>query len=111
MQRLSPRRLALLAAVVAILVAPPARSAAALKPWTSDDILAMRVVTDPQLSPDGRWVAYVVSSLNDDHSDYQTDVWIVPASGGPARRITTSQQADENPQAAICKRGSCPSTA
>ena len=101
MQRLSAAKLALLVPLAAALVAlspPPAHSANALKSWTSDDILAMRVVTDPQISPDGRWVAYVVSALNDDHSDYQTDIWVVASSGGAPRRITTSPTADEWPR-------------
>jgi hypothetical protein len=32
-------------------------------------------VTDPQVSPDGRLVAYVVESLNREKDAYQTDVW------------------------------------
>ena len=50
------------------------------------------------MSPDGRWIAYVVSSLNADGSEYQTDVWMVPASGGDARQITNSNVADEFPR-------------
>jgi dipeptidyl aminopeptidase/acylaminoacyl peptidase len=75
-----------------------AAAAPALKPWTSDDILALRSVTDPQVSPDGRTVAYVVSSLSDDKLTYQTDVWLVPVAGGAARRLTTSPAADEHPR-------------
>lgn len=47
---------------------------AGTKPWTLDDILAVRTVSDPQVSPDGRWVAYVVQELKADGSDYQSDV-------------------------------------
>lgn len=68
---------------------------AGTRPWTSDDLLALKTVSDPQLSPDGSWVAYVVSELNHDRSEYQTDVWLVPAAGGEARRLTNSPVADE----------------
>src|SRR5256885_12202510 len=69
------RSLPLTAAALALLAAP---IRAGDKPWTSDDILALKTVSDPEVSPDGRWVAYVVSELNDEKNDYQTDVWLVP---------------------------------
>jgi hypothetical protein len=50
------------ALALAALAAVP--SAAGDRPWTTDDILALKVVTDPNVSPDGRMVAYVVESLN-----------------------------------------------
>ena len=36
----------------------------------------------PRVSPDGRWIAYTEAS----HAG--TDVWVIPAAGGPARRLT-----------------------
>lgn len=71
---------------------------AAPRPWTMDDILAVRTVTDPQVSPDGSRVAYVISELNADGSDYNTDIWLVSTDGGEPRRLTNSPVADENPR-------------
>ena len=68
------------------------------RPWTSDDVLAMKLVSDPQVSPDGRWVAYVVQGLSEDKSAYQTDVWLVTAAGGEARPLTTSSANDDTPR-------------
>jgi dipeptidyl aminopeptidase/acylaminoacyl peptidase len=87
------RTLALFLAMLA-----PAPSLAGPRAWTSDDVLALRSVSDPQASPDGRWVAYVVQSLNEDKSAYQTDVWLVPVSGGEARQLTASPKNDESPR-------------
>ncbi len=36
----------------------------------------------PRVSPDGRWIAYTEASRSG------TDVWVIPAAGGPARRLT-----------------------
>ncbi len=36
----------------------------------------------PRVSPDGKWIAYTEAS------NAGTDVWVIPASGGPARRLT-----------------------
>jgi len=87
------RRLTLL-----LLLALPAAGRADDRPWTSDDILGLKAVSDPQVSPDGRLVAYVVESLNEEKDGYQTDVWLVPASGGEARPLASSPAADESPR-------------
>ena len=68
------------------------------RPWTTDDILALRVVTDANLSPDGRTVAYVVESLNAEKDAYQTDVWLVATAGGEARALATSIANDDTPR-------------
>ncbi len=85
-----------LAIVALAIAAPPAP--AGTRAWTSDDILAMRAVSDPRISPDGRWVVYVIQDLNDEKNDYQTDLWLAPADGGEARRLTTSTANDERPR-------------
>jgi len=36
----------------------------------------------PRASPDGRWIAYTEASRAG------TDIWVIPAAGGPARRLT-----------------------
>ena len=62
---------------------------------TPEDILSMKWVSDPQLSPDGHWVAYVVKRVDPRNLDpttadrYVTDIWLAPADGaasadGPA---------------------------
>ena len=89
------RRLALLASLV---IALPAVAVPGDRPWTSDDILGLRVVSDPQVSPDGRLVAYVVESLNGEKDAYQTDVWLVPAAGGEARALASSPVGDDTPR-------------
>ncbi len=88
---------ALASSILASSVLAPAAQAGS-RPWTRDDILALKTVSDPQVSPDGRWVAYVVSELNLDQSEYQTDIWLVPTAGGEARRLTRSNLPDEYPR-------------
>ena len=93
MKRVLGLVLSLLAAAATAAAATPAQ-----RPWTSDDILAMKAVSDPQVSPDGRFVAYVVDSLNDEKDAYQTDVWLVPTAGGEARPLTSAPQNDDTPR-------------
>jgi Tol biopolymer transport system component len=65
---------------------------------TPDDVLAMKNVGDAQVSPDGKWVAYVVSAADLKESVTNTDVWLVPAAGGSPLRLTSSPKADGQPR-------------
>jgi dipeptidyl aminopeptidase/acylaminoacyl peptidase len=71
---------------------------AGTQPWTLDDILAMKVVSDPQVSPDGKWVAYVIQELKPDSSDYQSDLWLASVATGETRRLTAAPENDEAPR-------------
>lgn len=95
-----PRHLATCLAVLAVVEALVATAPASCgdKPWTSDDVIALKTVSDPQVSPDGRTVAYVVESLNAERDAYQTDVWLVGAAGGEARVLASSPVGDDAPR-------------
>lgn len=55
------------------------------------DIKLFRAPGDPQLSPDGRWAAWVVQTPVADEDRNRTDIWIAPADGSaPARPLTAS---------------------
>jgi len=79
---------------ILFLLVVTAFAAAGPRPWTSDDVLAFKAVADPQVSPDGRVVAYVVESLNEEKDACQTDVWLVPTVSGEARPLTSSPAND-----------------
>jgi dipeptidyl aminopeptidase/acylaminoacyl peptidase len=87
-----------LAPTLAVLALASAAVTAGERPWTSDDVLALKTVSDPRVSPDGRTVAYVVESLNAERDAYQTDVWLVPATGGEARALASSTAGDDTPR-------------
>src|SRR5262245_28907337 len=55
---------------------------------TVDDQFAIRQVSDPQISPDGRWIAYTVSSDDLKEDETRTRIWMVPAAGGEAHPLT-----------------------
>lgn len=65
---------------------------------TLEDIFALKSVSDPQLSPDGRWVAYVVTEIDLKAGETNSDVWLVSAAGGEAIRLTTSRKSDSSPR-------------
>jgi dipeptidyl aminopeptidase/acylaminoacyl peptidase len=56
--------------------------AAALRPLAVDDLFTLREVDDPQLSPDGRWIAYTVTTMDREDDDSKTQIWMAPSGGG-----------------------------
>lgn len=65
---------------------------------TVDDYFAIRDVTDPQISPDGKWVAYTVTTkeLSDDKNVDR--VWMVPTAGGDAIPMTVEEYSSSHPR-------------
>ncbi|HEV2315708.1 MAG TPA: S9 family peptidase [Candidatus Acidoferrales bacterium] len=55
-----------------------------------DDMIAMHRLSDPQVSPDGKWVAYVVATPDMQANHSMSNIWIVPAEGGVERELTRS---------------------
>jgi dipeptidyl aminopeptidase/acylaminoacyl peptidase len=62
------------------------------------DIPSIRAAQDPQISPDGRLVAFVVSEPDPKENVYQTDIWLVNTGGGEPFRFTRSMKNDRAPQ-------------
>jgi dipeptidyl aminopeptidase/acylaminoacyl peptidase len=55
---------------------------------TFKDLISMHRVSDPQISPDGEWIAYTVATPDLEANRISRDVWIVPVSGGESRQLT-----------------------
>ena len=68
-------------------------------PMTVDDVLELARPSQVRISPDGRWVAWVVSSADTENDRTETDLWVAPAAGGPedARRLTFRPGTDDSP--------------
>lgn len=68
------------------------------RPLTVDDIFAFKNVSDLQISPDGQWVAYTVSQMDQKNDASDTDIYMVPLGGGDAIRVTTSERPETSPR-------------
>lgn len=75
---------------IAILLLPLAAKAQApeKRAITFKDLISMHRVAGPQISPDGKWVAYDVATPDYSANRLSHDVWIVPIAGGDARQLT-----------------------
>ena len=59
-------------------------------PITFDDLIQMHRISDAQVSPDGRWVAYTVTTPDAEANRNAGNIWIVPTAGGDALQMTQS---------------------
>ncbi len=59
-----------------------------------DDLARVREVRDPQLSPDGQWVAYVLSGIDVKEDKSNAHIWMVGFDGKNDRQITFSQDSE-----------------
>jgi dipeptidyl aminopeptidase/acylaminoacyl peptidase len=67
---------------------------AARHPFTVDDMLAMDRIRELDVSPDGKLVAFTVSSTNFAANKRRTDVWMAALDGSFARPLTSHAEAD-----------------
>ncbi|HSP07684.1 MAG TPA: DPP IV N-terminal domain-containing protein, partial [Acidobacteriota bacterium] len=65
---------------------------------TADDFSAIRDVSKPQLSPDGKMVAYVVETDKLKEDDSFTDIYMIPPSGGDEIQLTSDQFDSPHPK-------------
>ena len=75
------------------LIAQPAKL-----PMTLDDIQRMADVRDPQCSPDGQSVAYVVSRVDVKEDKSNSHIWMVGLDGKNDRQVTSSQDSESSPR-------------
>ncbi len=74
--------------------------AAEKRPMTVDDLFRFQRVYEPQISPDGSQVVYVVGTILDPAKNKsKADLWIAAADGKtPPRQFTTTDKKDSHPR-------------
>jgi len=84
-------------ALAFIILASPA-AAQSKRPLKVDDLFNLREVRDPQRSPDGKWVAYTVTTAVKDTDKNNTDVWMVSWDGAQDIQITSTPDGESSPR-------------
>lgn len=67
-------------------------------PFTVNDMVALDRLSDLQLSPDNRWIAFTVRSTDLEADQGRTDLWVVSTGDGEERRLTTHPDNDFSPR-------------
>jgi dipeptidyl aminopeptidase/acylaminoacyl peptidase len=64
-----------------------------------EDIYELIGVGDPRVSPDGRTVAYMVTTVDRDANEYRSAIWVVPTDGSSQpERLTHGGKRDGSPR-------------
>jgi dipeptidyl aminopeptidase/acylaminoacyl peptidase len=84
------QRTRLATAVAAILMSVVAAQAqtAEKRPITFQDLISLHRLSEPQLSPDAKWIAYTVSTPDLEANHSVRDIWLVPTTAGEPRQLT-----------------------
>jgi dipeptidyl aminopeptidase/acylaminoacyl peptidase len=80
------------------LLAAATTTSAQPRPMTTLDLISIDRVSDPQVSPDGSRVTFVLSELDLEADGRSTDLWITNVAGGTPRRLTTDPAGDFAPR-------------
>jgi dipeptidyl aminopeptidase/acylaminoacyl peptidase len=87
----------LLSAAVLLLAAADA-PAAPRQPLVPEDVGRILELKDPQLSPDGSWIAYVVEGADLATDKATSDIWMTSWDGTRQVRLTSSAAQDTHPR-------------
>jgi dipeptidyl aminopeptidase/acylaminoacyl peptidase len=75
-----------------------AQSGAGLRAITLEDLFAIHPVEGPRISPDGKWVAYTVTTTSLAKDEDEQRVWMVPFAGGDAIALTSEGVSSGHPE-------------
>ncbi|MBA2430837.1 MAG: S9 family peptidase [Chthoniobacterales bacterium] len=74
-----------------------AASATEQRLLTPQDLWAIKRVTSPALSPDGRHAVFRVQEWSIEKNESTSNLWTVPVAGGEVRRLTTAETSEDAP--------------
>ena len=97
---MTTKRLAILNSLLLLLPLMLATSLVAQgkRPLNSDDVYNLKEVRDPQVSPEGKWVAYTVTRAIKETDKNDTDVWMVSWDGQQQIQVTSTPESESSPR-------------
>jgi dipeptidyl aminopeptidase/acylaminoacyl peptidase len=83
-----------------LLILPSVAIAADKRPITLDDLFAFKRVSDPQISPNGKWVAYVIGEVDKEANKIPSCIWLAATDGksDPKRLTNAPGKKDKHPR-------------
>ncbi|HEX9119743.1 MAG TPA: S9 family peptidase [Terriglobales bacterium] len=68
------------------------------RPFTFEDMMALKRVGEPVVSPNGKWVAFSAVEVNLRENTKTSHLWYVPIAGGEAKRISNDVAGEDRPR-------------
>ena len=97
MRRISAA-LASLATCALLQLSPSPANGQAKRAIRSGDLYHLKDVRDPQISPDGGWVAYTVTAIDSAKDKSDNDIWMTSWDGSTTLRLTSSPESESAPR-------------
>src|SRR5258708_26739309 len=66
--------------------------------FTIDDLLKVRRVSDPQVSPGANLVAFTITDVDKTTNKSTTQIYLVPLGGGETRQLTNDEHSSSSPR-------------
>ena len=85
-------------ALLVVLAASAGAQSSTRRPLRASDLLQIRNVGDPQISPDGAWVAYSVGTVDEAKDKSDTDIWMTSWDGTQTVRVTSTPESESSPR-------------
>lgn len=85
-------------ALFALVLALCSLAAAQTRTYTIEDLLKVRRVADPQVSPDGKHVAYTVGDVNYDANRVVNQIYVTSLEGGNPKQLTSGDRSSSAPR-------------
>src|SRR5882762_10928262 len=73
-------------------------SSIAKHPFTFEDMMKLKRLSEPVPSPDGKWVVFAAEDVDLEANTKISHLWIVPASGGESHRLNETPNHEERPR-------------
>jgi dipeptidyl aminopeptidase/acylaminoacyl peptidase len=84
--------------VPVLLVVLASLASAQTRTYTVEDLLRVRRVDNPRISPDGRQVVFTVGDVNFDANRIVTQIYVTSIDGGEIKRLTSGDSASSAPR-------------
>src|SRR6185503_11918189 len=89
--------LALAVLLYSVTVAAQGTAPANPRQFTAERMWALKRLSDPAITPDGKFAVLPVTTYDIAENKGFTDLWMVPVAGGPARQLTSDKASDTQP--------------
>src|SRR5690242_542883 len=81
--------------IILIITAVVVRGA---QPFSVDDLLALKRIVEPEVSPDGKWVAYTLREPKMEENKFVSHIWVISTEGGEPRQVTDHEKGESRPK-------------
>jgi dipeptidyl aminopeptidase/acylaminoacyl peptidase len=90
--------LAFVAFASIIPVLSPGQPSQPKRPMTFEDMMAMKRLGETAVSPDGKWLAYSVTTVDLNQNTKRAELWLQAISGGEPFKIAGTEPGDSDPE-------------